>query len=459
MPINTSGFNFSDNTPIQTGGGYQIARAGSLAQINPASFAVDLVSPYVSGIKAGSALLAPLAEGITKIADYYRPENVQQRDLESKERGLKGLQIESDTRLQPTMEELKKVTAEGGIQEVPLKLSNLQLDNDEKRATNQEMKDLRSSGVKQMELQAKIQDVKNQADLVKIKADEVKQAATMAPEIQKQKAGELKLAQDELAQKQKEHDQMVKESESLGGRLNLSFGNNETGGPSTSLADAQTAAVLARTHKGTTPDFWLKSLTAARGGSDGLSEDQKKVGNSLFKDFYDNPTVKNYAVSSAAMNSLSELADPKVVPTAQNDMAIIFSYMKILDPNSTVREGEYATAQNAGSVPENIRKQFNKAMDGTLLNPKDRSNFIVSAKRAFTGQQKNYDRIRTQYGDQAERNKLPRDFVVGKDESNSGDSGSGKEEKIPTITTVAEREKLGRGAKFIYKGKPYQNPQ
>ena len=39
------------------------------------------------------------------------------------------------------------------------------------------------------------------------------------------------------------------------------------------------------------------------------------------------------------------------MPDAAGDMALIFSYMKMLDPNSTVREGEYATAQDAGSIP------------------------------------------------------------------------------------------------------------
>ena len=36
---------------------------------------------------------------------------------------------------------------------------------------------------------------------------------------------------------------------------------------------------------------------------------------------------------------------------AAGDMALIFSYMKMLDPNSTVREGEYATAEAAAGVP------------------------------------------------------------------------------------------------------------
>lgn len=57
-----------------------------------------------------------------------------------------------------------------------------------------------------------------------------------------------------------------------------------------------------------------------------------------------------------AMNDLSKLG------TAQADVGIVFSYMKILDPRSTVREGEVATAQNTPGVPERVRNMYNRSM-------------------------------------------------------------------------------------------------
>ena len=50
--------------------------------------------------------------------------------------------------------------------------------------------------------------------------------------------------------------------------------------------------------------------------------------------------------------------------------------MKMLDPTSVVREGEFATAQNATGVPERIRNSFNKAMSGERLGQKQRTKFI-----------------------------------------------------------------------------------
>jgi len=34
--------------------------------------------------------------------------------------------------------------------------------------------------------------------------------------------------------------------------------------------------------------------------------------------------------------------------------------MKILDPGSVVREGEFATAQNSAGIPERIRAKYNR---------------------------------------------------------------------------------------------------
>jgi hypothetical protein len=37
--------------------------------------------------------------------------------------------------------------------------------------------------------------------------------------------------------------------------------------------------------------------------------------------------------------------------------------MKMLDPTSVVREGEFATAQNAASIPIKIVNMYNKALE------------------------------------------------------------------------------------------------
>lgn len=90
---------------------------------------------------------------------------------------------------------------------------------------------------------------------------------------------------------------------------------------------------------------------------------------------------KNFQVVQSAWNNLKgKLKDP----TGASDMSMIFAYMKLLDPTSTVREGEYATASNVGTIPQTIFGKYNKAIEGKgFLDPKVRESFIKEAKGMY----------------------------------------------------------------------------
>jgi hypothetical protein len=70
--------------------------------------------------------------------------------------------------------------------------------------------------------------------------------------------------------------------------------------------------------------------------------------------------------------------------TPQGDIALIFSYMKMLDPGSVVREGEFATAQNAAGIPDRVVNLYNKALTGNGLNETQRKNIRAQADSLFT---------------------------------------------------------------------------
>jgi hypothetical protein len=91
-------------------------------------------------------------------------------------------------------------------------------------------------------------------------------------------------------------------------------------------------------------------------------------------------------------------------PSPAGDLALIFNYMKMLDPGSTVREGEFANAQNAAGIPDQIRNLYNKAKDGTRLNPTQRADFLgraggLYAKQEFQAKKtkREYERIAKSY--------------------------------------------------------------
>lgn len=80
-------------------------------------------------------------------------------------------------------------------------------------------------------------------------------------------------------------------------------------------------------------------------------------------------TFQDLARAASSVRSLS----PNMNPAEQ--MALIFQTMKMLDPSSTVREGEYANAQNTTGVFGQVWNVYNKAKDGKFLDEKQITDF------------------------------------------------------------------------------------
>jgi len=70
-------------------------------------------------------------------------------------------------------------------------------------------------------------------------------------------------------------------------------------------------------------------------------------------------------------------------PTGATDIALIFGYMKVIDPTSVVREGEFATAENAGGIGSKLRNTYNKIVKGERLAPEVRKDFVRAARTQF----------------------------------------------------------------------------
>lgn len=133
---------------------------------------------------------------------------------------------------------------------------------------------------------------------------------------------------------------------------------------------------------------------------------------------------KNFQVMQSAWNNLKgKLKDP----TGASDMSMIFAYMKLLDPTSTIREGEYATASNVGTIPQTLFGKYNKAIEGSgFLDPKVRESFIKEAKGMYQsslGQHKQtieeYKKIAKSYDLDPQRVAID---IVTKDESDQARS-------------------------------------
>jgi hypothetical protein len=92
--------------------------------------------------------------------------------------------------------------------------------------------------------------------------------------------------------------------------------------------------------------------------------------------------------------------------TAAGDISFIFQYMKLLDPTSVVRESEFATAQNAGGVPDTVRNLYNRARSGQRLNPQQREQFLATAASLASNAERSLQGAQRHYGEIAQRRGL-----------------------------------------------------
>lgn len=131
----------------------------------------------------------------------------------------------------------------------------------------------------------------------------------------------------------------------------------------------------------------------ARGFRD--MKEARNTAEGLRKEILGNEVTKKAQDVAVSYGKLKRVASG--TPSAAGDMSLVFSYMKMLDPGSTVREGEYANAQNAAGVPDKIRNAFNKAIDGELLSPDQRKDFLNQAKSMMTEQVGRYKAFSAPY--------------------------------------------------------------
>lgn len=112
-------------------------------------------------------------------------------------------------------------------------------------------------------------------------------------------------------------------------------------------------------------------------------------------------------------NAIGKIKASASDPSPAGDLALIFNYMKILDPNSVVRESEFATAENTGSIPDRVWRQYNKVLEGERLAPPMRADFVDTAGRLFASQAASQTRLEQEFIGIAERaNISPQDVIV-----------------------------------------------
>lgn len=113
--------------------------------------------------------------------------------------------------------------------------------------------------------------------------------------------------------------------------------------------------------------------------------------------FKTEPQVQNFATVQDGYNFSSSIDDNTKNPA--DDQALIYALAKALDPNSVVREGEYATAQKyAQSWVNAYGKGITQAIAGTgFLSLAARQNIKKTIETKYNSTKRTYDNLEKQY--------------------------------------------------------------
>lgn len=140
-------------------------------------------------------------------------------------------------------------------------------------------------------------------------------------------------------------------------------------------------------------------------------------------------------------------------PSPAGDLSMIFNYMKALDPDSVVRESEFANAENARAwfdknyVPTWIRLAYEKAVNGGRLTPEQRLDFYNMATELFKSQQETFKNIFDAYGRIADERGWNRQDVLIDPYTGILNNTSGQTtaaQATPDLSNISTEELLAR---------------
>jgi len=121
-----------------------------------------------------------------------------------------------------------------------------------------------------------------------------------------------------------------------------------------------------------------------------------------------NKLTKDFRAVGDSFNTIMAGADN---PTGVSDMSLVFSFMKMLDPGSTVRESEFDQAEQAANWSDTALNAMNKFWDGTKLTT-NRSDFLTQAKNLYDARMPAYTNIIDNYTAIAGRENLDARNIV-----------------------------------------------
>jgi hypothetical protein len=200
-----------------------------------------------------------------------------------------------------------------------------------------------------------------------------------------------------------QRDRIISESMTIGDQLEQQW--KERG---YKLDEKRTMAQVRASNANAAQSYAAAAASRRGGGASGIVSNELIDNEAKVRGEYTGQ-LKDFVSVRDAFGRVAAAAED---PSAAGDLALIFNYMKMLDPGSVVREQEFANAQNAAGVPERVRAAYNNALRGERLTDNTRGDFLDRAGRLFSTQLDTANKTREVYGSLADQYGFSRDRVT-----------------------------------------------
>ena len=195
------------------------------------------------------------------------------------------------------------------------------------------------------------------------------------------------------------------------------------------LTKAQTNEVLAKTSKlGVETKQAVLQLKALE-ATGGVDPDKKFTQEEkIRKEWQGRSKIYGELGSTFANIASSAKAD-----SGPGDIALITSFMKMLDPGSVVRETEFATARDTAGLYSRLENALQKAQNGKFLNEQQRKEYVDLAKQYLDSAQKKAGEEKRSLDVVVKNYKLNPENVFGPEETTTPVGGGRGTVNPPTV--------------------------
>ena len=176
----------------------------------------------------------------------------------------------------------------------------------------------------------------------------------------------------------------------------------------------------------------IVSLASMKAGVDAESKGLDKI-TKLSNNYKGQRSVEFYQKLRSTYQKIevayNKAYDPDIENPQVADVSMIFNYMKMLDPGSTVREGEYATAKNTAGIGQGLRNSYNAAWGGGFLSDGQRADFRDTAWDLINAEASNVQKINENFTALGEKFGISTDNIL-EDLSEYGSLKKGEDGEI-----------------------------